>query len=171
MACRLLTSFVLLSALAIAGCGGAGASTAGSDPSEPVDTAMRTDAQAQDPAEASAALCATMREDIGSIPSPKGQGDQAAYDSQVSAIEEEYLNQMGMLAVTDTAKLDEFIAAQQELFEAMAEARSAANPEESGEEGGGAAAEAIATIEDLAKDLDIEACASIYRLRGLSPPG
>ena len=157
---RLLTSFVLLSALAIGGCGGGGASTAGSDPSEPVDTAVRTDAPTQDPAEASAALCATMRTDIGAIPSPD-KGDEAAYDSEVSAIQETYLNQMGALEVADTAKLDDFIAAQQELFEAMAEARSAANPEASGEEGGGAAAEAIATIEDLAKDLDIEACASI----------
>lgn len=164
MAHRLLASAVVFAALVVAGCGGDGASTAGSDPYEPVDTAVRTDAtapSAQDPAEASAALCASMREAIGEIPSPEGKGDQAAYDSQVSAIQEEYLNQIGMLEVGDTAKLDEFIAAQQELFEAMAEARSAANPEESGEEGGGAAAEAIATIEDIAKDLDIEACASI----------
>lgn len=152
---------VLLAALAVAGCGGGGAPTSGSDPSEPVDTAVRSDATAQDPATASAALCASMREDIGAIPSPKGKGDQAAYDSQVSAIQEDYLNQMGMLTVSDSAKLDEFLAAQQGLFEAEAAARSAANPEESGEEGGGDAAQATAAIEDLAKDLDIEACASI----------
>ncbi len=66
-----------------------------------------------------------------------------------------------MIEVDDPAKLNELIDAQQVLFEAQAAARSSENPEESGIEGGGDAAEATANVERVAKDLGVEGCASV----------
>ncbi|MEA2348388.1 MAG: hypothetical protein QOG62_2175 [Thermoleophilaceae bacterium] len=161
---RLPAAAALILALAIAGCGGYGSqntpATTPSSGSEPTATASDTGSE-QNPRDESAALCETMRQDIGKVPSPKGKTGQVDYDAALEGIQETYTNRLGMLTVSDPAKLAELVAADQALFAAQADARKAPNPEEGGVEGGSAQADASATVEKLADDLDLESCASV----------
>lgn len=147
---------------ALAGCGDGGASTdAGSTPAstpgEPAQTAPAADIR-----DTSAELCNTMRDTIGSLPSPDEGGDQE-FEDAVLAAQEAYLDGMSALPVAADQKetLEHFLISQQALFDAQATARNSENPEESGIEGGAAQADATVESEKLAKELGIVGCAGV----------
>jgi hypothetical protein len=158
-----------LTSLAAAGCGGGEVTDA-----EPVETNPATASgetttdsgpaapggKAADPAERSAELCAQMRERIGSLPSPKGDGADAEFESELEAIQTEYLDGISELDVPeeDRDTLERFLIAERELFEAQAAARA-----EGADEGteAGPAADATAEAEELASELGITGCAAV----------
>ncbi len=156
--------FVLLlcgALAALAGCGGGGPATdAATEPpatSEPGQTAPAADVR-----DTSAELCNTMRDTIGSLPSPEEPGD-AEFEAAVLGAQEAYLDGMSTLPVGEdqTETLERFLISQQTLFDAQATARSSKNPEESGVEGGAEQAEAMVESEKLAKELGIVGCAGV----------
>ena len=154
--------FLLLCAAlaAIAGCGGGAATDATTEPpttSEPGQTAPAADVR-----DTSAELCNTMRDTIGSLPSPEEPGDEE-FEAAVLGAQEAYLDGMSTLPVGEdqTETLERFLISQQTLFDAQATARSSENPEESGVEGGAEQAEAMIESEKLAKELGIVGCAGV----------
>lgn len=148
--------------IALAGCGDGGAgtdvaTTPTATPTEPGDTAPAADIR-----DTSAELCTTMRDTIGSLPSPEKAGDEE-FESAVLGAQEAYLDGMSALPVAADQKdtLERFLISQQALFDAQATARSSENPEESGIEGGAEQGEAMVESEKLAKELGIIGCAGV----------
>jgi hypothetical protein len=156
-------SILSLALLALAGCGGSGATTDSSAPvTEPAMTTSGTaSAPAGDPKDISADLCSTMRETIGSLPTPK-KGEADALEDNILAAQQAYLDGMSELPIEPSQKdtLEKLLIAQQEVFDAGAAARSSEDPEAAGGEGG-PAADATLEVGKLSQELGVTDCAGV----------
>lgn len=158
-----LTLPVLVVALLITGCGGGESTTApaSTEGSETSSVATDPGMSAGAPAEVAGGLCAEFRETVGSLPTPKGEGEIATFEKSLAAAEQAYIDGIRTLAVdpADQGTLDQFVTVQEELAAARASYRAEPDPDGGGAEGGAGAAELTSEAERLASELGIPGCA------------
>jgi hypothetical protein len=161
----LLVLAAATAAILAPGCGGAADEGADTVPAVqmatvPDETTPPVQTVTGDPAELSGKLCADFRDQIGSIPTPQGKEEEAQFEEQVAAAEQSYLEGLRALPVPekDRAGLDEFVAAQEELFRLQKEVRAQG---EAGAGEGGPAMDAAAEAEKLGTKLGLTGCALI----------